>query len=100
MDKDKPKLLEVVGELLEGLRDFGVPDPPVFDFELPEKAALEDRLLTMREVCQKLSVSEATLNEWIATGVFLPPIKIAGGRQRYWKASDVNRWIAVLPEKG
>lgn len=55
-----------------------------------------DRLLTRREVEQRLSLSRATLYRKMREGTFPCPIRI-GSRAVRWSAAELERWLSERP---
>jgi len=54
-----------------------------------------ERVLRMRELSQRLQLSESRLYALIAEGKFLQPFKlIPGGRAVGWLERDVDAWLA------
>jgi excisionase family DNA binding protein len=53
---------------------------------------VNDRLLTVREVADLLSVSTETVLRWVRQGK-LPAIRLPGGAIRIWE-SALERWLA------
>lgn len=54
-----------------------------------------ERLLRLREVLDRASLSKATVYRKIASGEFPKPVSV--GRQSVrWRESDVAGWIAAL----
>lgn len=53
---------------------------------------LGDRLVNRRELRGTIPGADMTIWRWIKKGLFPPPIVING--RRYWRASDIERWLA------
>jgi prophage regulatory protein len=60
----------------------------------PTKSA---RLLSRREVIDRVGVSYPTLWSWMRAGKF-PRSRVVGGKVA-WLESEIDRWIAELPIK-
>ena len=58
---------------------------------------MEQRLLTIAEVAQKLNVSPWTLRQWDASEE-LPALRTQGGHRRY-KESDVNQLLGIKQQQ-
>lgn len=58
---------------------------------------MEQRLLTIAEVAQKLNVSPWTLRQWDASEK-LPALRTQGGHRRY-KESDVNQLLGIKQQE-
>ena len=54
---------------------------------------MNDRLLRMPEVEQRVGLSNSTIYLKIAQGKFPKPIKVGSAAVR-WRESEVNQWIA------
>jgi len=54
------------------------------------------RLLSRREVCDRVGVSYPTIWEWARTGRF-PKARVLNGGKLGWVESEVERWILDLP---
>jgi excisionase family DNA binding protein len=65
----------------DGRGDAGVPD-------------VSSRLLTRRQVADRLSVSTRTLNRWVAAGQFPAATTLLPGGHPRWRESVVDRWGA------
>ena len=50
-----------------------------------------ERLISRAEVRQFVSASDMGLWRWLQAKKFPPPLYI--GARRYWKASDIARWL-------
>lgn len=50
-----------------------------------------DRLISRRELNHFIHISDMSLWRWLRAKKFPPPIYI--GNRRYWKASDLARWL-------
>ena len=57
------------------------------------------RLLRIKEVLARLSISRSSFLEWCRTGRFPQPIKI-GPRTTVWKAEDIDAFIENLGKQG
>lgn len=53
-----------------------------------------DRLMTNREVCQKINLSRTWLYHAERDGRF--PTSVAVGQRKFWRSSSVEKWIASL----
>lgn len=53
-----------------------------------------DQLLTLRQVADRLQLTEATLYRWRSTGFGPAGYRLAGGHVRY-KASAIEAWLAT-----
>ena len=60
---------------------------------------MTDQLLRRKEVRALIGLSETALKHAIRDGRFPPPCQL-GPRCFRWRQSDVDAWIAALPEKG
>jgi len=49
-----------------------------------------ERLLTVRQVCSTLSVSDRSLRRWVHLGL-VPPPDVRIGRNLRWKESSIRR---------
>ncbi len=47
-------------------------------------------LLTKADVCERLQVSERTIENLVKANEFPPPVRI--GKRVYWSESSINRW--------
>src|SRR5262245_51530986 len=54
------------------------------------------RLLSRREVCERVGVSYPTIWEWARTGRF-PKARVLNGGKLGWIESEVEAWILALP---
>ncbi len=52
------------------------------------------RLLTGREVCERLRITRVTLWEWRRRGLFPAPIVVGTGNRNRWLEEDVEQYIA------
>ena len=59
---------------------------------------MPERLLTNREVCQRLAVSRTQLHHMTRRGEFPEPVRL--GRAIRWRESCVDEWIADLATGG
>ena len=57
------------------------------------------RLLRIKEVLARLSISRSSFLEWCRTGRLPQPIKI-GPRTTVWKAEDIDAFIENLGKQG
>lgn len=57
----------------------------------------EQQLLRLKEVMIRTGIKKSVLYERIKKGTFPPGVDIGGGYRR-WRASDIDDWIAALPE--
>ena len=55
----------------------------------------EVRILRSREVCEKISISRATLFRWARSGTFPAPRQL-GPQAVGWLLSDVEDWMQEL----
>ena len=55
---------------------------------------MENKLLTIREVCELLSISRTSLWIKVKSGQFPKPIKLGDGTRKAFLASEINDWIA------
>ena len=55
-----------------------------------------DKLLSSRQVCEILSFSPVTLWRHVKKGACPPPLKLAGGQNR-WPESEIRTLIESLP---
>jgi prophage regulatory protein len=52
------------------------------------------RILRMRDICLKTGLSQSTLHDLVARGVFPKPFTlIPGGRAVGWLEANVDQWI-------
>jgi predicted DNA-binding transcriptional regulator AlpA len=56
---------------------------------------MDDKLLTVNQVCEILSTSRASVWTGIKTGHIPPPVNILGKSTR-WKNSDIQEFIKKL----
>tara|TARA_S200002703_G_scaffold25249_1_gene21799 strand:- start:386 stop:724 length:339 start_codon:yes stop_codon:yes gene_type:complete len=56
---------------------------------------IEQKLLTLKQVIEIVSLSKSTIYRWIESGRFPKPLNIGGNSVR-WKTSDVHDWIEGL----
>jgi prophage regulatory protein len=54
-----------------------------------------DKLLRLRDVSMRVSMSKATIYRKIALGKFPKPVSVGGASVR-WRASQINNWINAL----
>ena len=54
------------------------------------------RLLSRKEVCERVGVSYPTIWEWARTGRF-PKARVLNGGKLGWIESEVEAWILALP---
>ena len=52
-------------------------------------------LLTVRDVAQRLSISERTVWRWTAQGLLPPPVH-PHARSTRWRAADIERYLEGL----
>lgn len=57
----------------------------------------DERLLTLRQVAERTSMGESTVQVRERTGTF--PKAVYNGRSKRWKLSDVVKFIDSLPTK-
>jgi predicted DNA-binding transcriptional regulator AlpA len=59
----------------------------------PQQVAEDDveRLLDVKQVSERLGVSEKTVWVMSADGRFIPPLAL--GRLRKWRVAEFNRWV-------
>lgn len=50
------------------------------------------KLLRLKEVSELTSLGKSTINLWVATGKFPPPLTLSK-TIKVWRYSDVERWI-------
>ena len=55
-----------------------------------------EKLLKIRDVCERTALSRSTIYEKIRANKFPPPVKI-GERAVAWREGDVLEWLAALP---
>ena len=51
----------------------------------------DDELMTVKQVCEKLNISDSTFYAWINAGL-LPEGVAFGPRSKRWKMSDIRAW--------
>ena len=51
-----------------------------------------ESLITIRQLCQIVPKSKATIYRWVKAGLFPQPIKV--NNSTFWKSSDISAWIA------
>ncbi|MDK4680289.1 helix-turn-helix transcriptional regulator [Kingella negevensis] len=56
---------------------------------------MEERLLNIKEVREKTSLSQATIYRKIRLNKFPKPVKLSESCSR-WKNSEIEQWIASL----
>lgn len=64
-------------------------------------AAPDAILLRESEVARMVGFSRRTIRSWVSAGKFPKPVRIGDDEQRSpkrWKRSEVDAWIAKLPE--
>jgi prophage regulatory protein len=54
------------------------------------------RLLSRKEVCERVGVSYPTIWEWARTGRF-PKARVLNGGKLGWLESEIEAWILALP---
>ncbi len=54
-----------------------------------------ERMLTLRALAQRLSVSRRRILAWVAAGSFPSPVILPSGHRR-WRAADVVSWMGTL----
>ena len=57
----------------------------------------DSQLLRKEEVAERLRVPIGTLNHWVQTGQGPRSARI--GRRRFWRAADVDAWVATQFEE-
>ena len=57
----------------------------------------DSQLLRKEEVAERLRVPIGTLNHWVQTGQWPRSARI--GRRRFWRAADVDAWVAAQFEE-
>lgn len=50
-------------------------------------------MLTIGDVASRLRVSERTIRNWVAEGLFIAPERV-GRRSVRWRPADVDAWLA------
>lgn len=63
------------------------------------KTTMTDQLLRRKEVRALIGLSETALKHALRDGRFPQPCQL-GPRCYRWRTSDIESWIAGLPEKG
>jgi excisionase family DNA binding protein len=58
------------------------------------------RLLSPREVADRLSVSIRTLKRWVAAGQFPAATTLLPGGHLRWREAVVDRWVADHENRG
>lgn len=54
-----------------------------------------EKLLTAKEVAERLGITEATLRNWRCTARYgLPFVRLGGGKAIRYRAEDVERFIS------
>lgn len=53
-----------------------------------------DDLIDFKRLCGILGVTEGTLRVMIARGRVPPHFSLPGGRKVYWRAEDIEKWVA------
>ena len=53
-------------------------------------------LLSMSQVCSRLGLSRPTVYRLIREGDFPPRIKLGKNVKNYFRAADINKWVAEL----
>ena len=61
------------------------------------EADSQHALLRKEEVAERLRVPIGTLNHWVQTGQGPRSARI--GRRRFWRAADVDAWVAAQFEE-
>ena len=56
----------------------------------------EGRLVKLPEVLHLCGISRSTMNRWIKSGHFPPPVQI-GPRAVAWRESDIREWLESRP---
>lgn len=56
-----------------------------------------DRLLSAREVANRLGISQRSLWRRIAESRIPLPVTFPNGKRYYWRESDISAFIAALP---
>ena len=57
---------------------------------------IPDRLMTIKEVASRLSVSVSAIEKWVAGGKSPAPLRLNGKAKR-WKPSAVRQWLRMQP---
>ena len=56
---------------------------------------MQDRLLTLREVCEMTKLSRTSIYRFIQSGDFPRNVKV-GGKTSRWRASQLAEWMKRL----
>jgi predicted DNA-binding transcriptional regulator AlpA len=51
-----------------------------------------DKLWRIKDVAARCGVSAQTVRRWAARGILPPPVRI-GGKDLFWRESDIVQWI-------
>lgn len=51
-----------------------------------------DNLMRIKDVAERCGVSAQTVRRWAARGILPPPVRI-GGKDLFWRESDIVQWI-------
>jgi len=54
---------------------------------------VEERVLRINEVCERLGISDTTLWRWRRSGSFPEPRSIVGSSVVGWTSTTINQWI-------
>ena len=54
-----------------------------------------DKLLRIKDVAAMCSVRTQTVRRWAARGILPPPVRI-GGKDLFWRESDIAQWMRAL----
>jgi predicted DNA-binding transcriptional regulator AlpA len=54
--------------------------------------AAADTLLRIKDVAARCGVSAQTVRRWASRGILPPPVRI-GGKDLFWRESDIVQWI-------
>jgi predicted DNA-binding transcriptional regulator AlpA len=57
----------------------------------PSTILAGERLISRAELREFVTASDMALWRWLKTGKFPPPVYI--GTRRFWKATDISRWL-------
>lgn len=57
-----------------------------------------ERLLRVRQVQDRVPLGRATIYKRMAAGTFPKPVDLGGGMVA-WRESEIEAWIAALPEQ-
>jgi predicted DNA-binding transcriptional regulator AlpA len=49
----------------------------------------EDRMLPVRLVCKRYSITDRTVDRWLENGILPPPVRING--LRYWRQRELEQ---------